>query len=230
MSKIETAISDLKRYNNNYIKSDILKQTNEKIWEYPEFSEWPGSIGNHHSYKGGLVVHTEEVWRYALNTALNFEVDLDVLFTAILWHDLAKIWDYKANRINSLCEKVGEHSLLPYIHASTLKNCCSEFVPVELIPKAKSYTKDARLTQTQWEKTDYHANVHHITGSIAEFTRHALNLGLDRVTLEKVQHCIAGHHGYPEWRSPVTPKSLEAKILHHSDMLSAFHGGTKDGL
>lgn len=200
MSKIDNVISDLKRYNNNYIKSDILKKTNEKIWEYPEFSQWPGSIGNHHRYNGGLVVHTEEVWRYALNTASLFDADLDVLFTAILWHDLGKIWDYKH------VDKNGDIIITK--------------------PADDGSDKDEYC----WVKTDYHALIHHITGSVSEFTRHALNFDLDRYTLEKVQHCIAGHHGYPEWRSPVTPKSLEAKILHHSDMLSAFHGGTKDEL
>lgn len=223
MNKIESSISDLKRYNNNYIQSDILKKTNEKIWDYPEFSEWPGSIGNHHSYKGGLVVHTEEVWRYALNTAMSLEVDLDVLFTAILWHDLAKIWDYK---------KVGLH---PEAIIQTVGITKSIVKFAENGKEETNFTNPENFSKINpngdvYVKTDYHANIHHITGSIAEFTRHALNLGLDRVTLEKIQHCMAGHHGYPEWRSPVTPKSIEAIILHYSDMLSATHGGTKDGL
>ena len=207
MNKIESAISDLKRYNSNYIKSNILKEVNNKIWDYKEFSLWPGSIGKHHRYEGGLVIHTHEVWKYALNTAMEFEVDLDILFTAILWHDLAKVWDYKK-------ETIKESSVPFVVYNSKEVDVINVPYPVKL----------------DWVKTDYHANVHHITGSIAEFTRHALNLGLDRDTLEKVQHCIAGHHGFPEWRSPVTPKSIEAIIMHYSDMLSATHGRTKDEL
>lgn len=180
---IEAATNNLKRINDNYINSNILRKVNNKIWKYPEFSQWPASIGNHHGYEGGLVIHTDEVLRYAMNTSAEFEVDLDVLYTAILWHDLAKIWDYK---------------LIQYKDAGNF-----------------------------FEKSDYHSNIHHITGSIAEFTRHALNGRLDRCTLEKIQHCMAGHHGYPEYRSPVTPKSVEAIILHYSDMLSATHGKTK---
>lgn len=203
---IETAIGNLKRINDNYVRSDILKQVNNKIWDYPEFVQWPGSIGKHHSYEGGLVIHTEEVWRYALNTSAEFEVDLDVLFTAILWHDLAKIYDYKEVAYNEIRDIVG---------FSTCKFTSKE--------KDKVITPETIV----WIKSDYHSNIHNITGSIAEFTRHALNLELDRCTLEKIQHCMAGHHGFPEFRSPVTPKSIEAIILHYSDMLSATHGKTK---
>ncbi len=213
MSKIENAISDLKRYNSNYIKSNILKEVNNKIWDYKEFSLWPGSIGKHHSYEGGLIVHTHEVWKYALNTAMEFEVDLDILFTSILWHDLAKIWDYK----------------------KTVKKVAGNILPKDFVSFGEekcigSLYGDNVKHMVGYEKSNYHSHIHHITGSIAEFSRHALNLGLDRDTLEKVQHCIAGHHGFPEWRSPVTPKSIEAIIMHFSDMLSATHGRTKDEL
>ena len=207
----ETAIGNLKRINDNYISSDILRKVNSKIWEYPEFTRWPGSIGKHHSYEGGLVVHTEEVWKYALNTSSEFEVDLDILFTSILWHDLAKIWDYKvAVKSNWIAD-----GLFPERHVLT------EGVQ-EITRGGFTYEADEA-----WIKSDYHANIHHITGSIAEFTRHALNEGVDRSIVEKVQHCMAGHHGFPEFRSPVTPKSVEAIILHYSDMLSATHGKTR---
>lgn len=200
MMKAQQAKDNLKRINDNYVRSDILKQVNNKIWDYSEFVQWPGSIGKHHSYEGGLVIHTEEVWRYALNTSAEFDADLDVLFAAILWHDLAKIFDYK---------ELNEKDEIYY-----------EFIddkePIRITKKGQ-----------RWTKSDYHSHIHHITGSIAEFTRHALNLELDRCTLEKIQHCMAGHHGFPEFRSPVTPKSIEAIILHYSDMLSATHGKTK---
>lgn len=201
----ETAIGNLKRINDNYISSDILRKVNSKIWEYPEFAQWPGSIGKHHSYEGGLVIHTDEVLRYAMNTSAEFEVDLDVLYTAILWHDLAKIWDYKE------------------VKYSSLKINFIETGPFAVRDNDKLIQNDTLV----WAKSDYHSNIHHITGSVTEFTRHALNEGLDRSTLEKIQHCMAGHHGYPEYRSPVTPKSVEAIILHYSDMLSATHGKTK---
>lgn len=199
MTDKEQSIFNLKHINSNYLRSDILKRVNNLIWDYKEFTQWPGSIDKHHSYPGGLVIHTDEVWNYALNTASNFDVDLDVLFTSILWHDLAKIWDYKFVRLTTIC--------------------------LDVVKGVGPYEIDGNAGL--FIKSDYHANVHHITGSIAEFTRHALNEGLDRSTLEKIQHCIAGHHGFPEWRSPVTPKSIEAILLHYSDTLSALHGKTK---
>ena len=194
MSEIRQSIETLKRFNENYVNSSFLRLINGQIWKYPEFCEWPGSIGKHHSYKGGLLAHTAEVFKYAITISSDFEVDMDILFTSILWHDLAKIFDYKLMRLID----------------------CS--LPEKFVEKDLEYI---------WIKSDYHSNIHHITGSIAEFTRHALDLGLDRCTLEKIQHCMAGHHGYPEWRSPVTPKSLEAIICHQADMLSATYGKTK---
>jgi 3'-5' exoribonuclease len=61
-----------------------------------KFLVWPGSIGQHHAYEGGLVVHTAEVLRYALKSAESFPgADLDVLRLAALWHDAAKTRDYE---------------------------------------------------------------------------------------------------------------------------------------
>lgn len=36
-----------------------------------------------------------------------------------------------------------------------------------------------------------------------------------------IKHCILSHHGKHEWRSPVTPQTPEAYILHTADMLSS---------
>lgn len=42
-----------------------------------------------------------------------------------------------------------------------------------------------------------------------------------------LSHLIASHHGRLEWGSPVEPKTKEAIILHHADMLS-FQGNVID--
>lgn len=36
-----------------------------------------------------------------------------------------------------------------------------------------------------------------------------------------IKHCILSHHGKHEWKSPVTPQTPEAYILHTADMLSS---------
>lgn len=35
-----------------------------------------------------------------------------------------------------------------------------------------------------------------------------------------ISHCILAHHGRLEWNSPVEPQTIEAAILHHSDVIS----------
>lgn len=37
----------------------------------------------------------------------------------------------------------------------------------------------------------------------------------------RLLHCILSHHGQLEWGSPVTPKTVEAVILHNCDMIEA---------
>lgn len=55
-----------------------------------------GTDHSHHSYKGGLVVHTAEVMQTALAMASTpaFVADPQILTIAALWHDYAKIHDY----------------------------------------------------------------------------------------------------------------------------------------
>ena len=63
-----------------------------------KFWEWPGSENHHHCQEGGLAEHTVEVVRYALHIARlveNKKPDLEIIIVAGLWHDYAKIWDYK---------------------------------------------------------------------------------------------------------------------------------------
>lgn len=140
---------------------------------YPEFWTHTASEGFHHAFNQGLIVHTLEVTHNAVHIAkLCNNIDLNVLVTAALWHDVAKIWDYK---------KVGD----------------------------------------EWKKTWYHGNIHHISGSNAEFTASAIKYGVDRPTIQEIQHCILAHHGCKEFNSVRVPNSIEAVVLHQADMISA---------
>ena len=62
-----------------------------------EFAACPASRGYHHAGPGGLAVHTAEVLRFALAAAapLGRLVNLQVLGTACVWHDWAKIHEYR---------------------------------------------------------------------------------------------------------------------------------------
>ena len=165
----------------NEITDEKLKRVCLEILNYEDFWNWTASKGKHHCFEKGLVIHTLEVTEIALHTSKIFEnCNDDILITACLWHDLAKIWEYK-----------------------------------------KRFDDEGKFQF--WDKTDYHGKIHHISGSTAEFTAVAMKYDVDRETIQKVQHCIVSHHGRPEWGSPRIPESVEALILHQSDMLSAMY-------
>lgn len=185
----------------NQIKNKNLKDCCNHIFLYGDFFKWPGAIGFHHAYEEGLYYHTVEVVNYALDKALSFPwVDTDVLIAAGLWHDIAKIWDYQLVSIFN----------------------------DEDLPKRYLLAGDRGVYKDVWINGDFHKKVHHITGSNCEFTHHALSYGVDRETIQKVQHCIASHHGRKEFGSPIEPQTLEAYILSQADMLSAQFGAWKN--
>lgn len=186
-----------------YIKNERLAKACEEINNYQEFKTWPASLGHHHAFEGGLQTHTEEVVEYAVQIAklkLDREANLDILVAAALWHDVAKIWDY--------------------------------LYEVGCIPPAWAGEKfladqEGMYIKGHWLPSKYHKEVHHINGSCAEFTAAALKHGVDRKTIQQVQHAILAHHGpNRDWGSPVKPISVEALILHQADNLSALCGRT----
>jgi 3'-5' exoribonuclease len=65
------------------------------VLDHPRFSTHCGSTDKHHSYPGGLVVHTCEVASYALHMAQMFpDADQDAVLTAAIFHDFMKVEDY----------------------------------------------------------------------------------------------------------------------------------------
>jgi 3'-5' exoribonuclease len=61
----------------------------------PTFVTQYGSSGKHHSYPGGLAMHTLEVTQFALKMAEMLPMaDTDVVATAAIFHDYTKIKEY----------------------------------------------------------------------------------------------------------------------------------------
>ena len=59
------------------------------------FKEWTAAWERHHAFPGGLLVHTVNVAKKCLVIAgLEPEVDVDLLLTAALLHDIAKVKEY----------------------------------------------------------------------------------------------------------------------------------------
>lgn len=183
------------------IKNLELHNACEVLLSYPEFLEAPAALHFHHSYRGGLLAHTLEVTELALRMAeAHPQVNTDVLIAAALWHDLAKIYEYKLARF----------------HDGRAR------------PKRFLIQEQGDDYEDLWFITDYGNLIHHINGSNAEFVVAAANHGVSREIRDAVSHCILSHHGpMKEWGSPIAPQTLEAILLHQADMQSAQFGATK---
>ena len=165
-----------------------------------DFFNFPASTGIHHAYVGGLATHTLEVMEYALNYRHQFpEANFDIILTAAIWHDYAKIWDYELRWIPN---------------AELPKN----YVKLDEIDGlSKVYVTNYKYKNT----------IHHVSGSTAEFTAAAASFGVQRGLIMAVQHAILAHHGRKEWGTVKDPQTLEAWILHSSDYSSSHFGPRK---
>lgn len=76
--------------------------------------------------------------------------------------------------------------------------------------------------------SEHYSNIRHVQGSAMEFVVQARKLGLHHDIENRVVHCLIAHHGRPEWGSPVEPRTVEAMLLHHADMMSAKFGASKN--
>lgn len=70
------------------------------------------------------------------------------------------------------------------------------------------FTEDGRL-------------VGHIVRAIVSVELAAAELDFPEDKLRELVHLIASHHGSLEWGSPVTPKTIEAVLLHQVDLLDS---------
>ncbi|HYH05069.1 MAG TPA: HD domain-containing protein, partial [Bacillota bacterium] len=92
------------------------------------------------------------------------------------------------------------------------------------IGKIEAYKWDGCII----EESDRGKLLGHIVLSLGILTDYAGFEGtISREKYFLLSHLIASHHGRLEWGSPVEPKTREAVILHHADMLS-FQGNVID--
>lgn len=191
----------------NLIQDANLRAATLEILNYENFFDWPASLGAHHGYEGGLAIHTLEVVENAEKFLSIFpQADKDVVLAAALWHDVAKVWDYE---------------IVKYSEQEQQK------VKKKLWRKTAHNLDGSYFGDYFWVNTDFHAHIHHIQGSFAEFTHHARNNKVDNSLILKVQTCILSHHGRKEWGSVIEPQNLEARIVSDADYYSAHFGATK---
>ena len=104
------------------IKNPILKKLLTRIFEdnnvKSKYIECPSSIDQHHSYKYGNLQHTISMIRI-LNELEKFynrnaNLDVDLIYTGILLHDIGKIKEFSLN--NNLPIRLNAMGLIGHIH------------------------------------------------------------------------------------------------------------------
>lgn len=100
--------------------------SNESIRE--KFITSPAAKIHHHNYKGGLLVHTNEVISICDNLSKIYEqIDRDLLLTGAILHDIGKIETYELNENNVI--SINDKGILMdhiYIGASLIEQFCTK--------------------------------------------------------------------------------------------------------
>ncbi|RMH00151.1 MAG: HD domain-containing protein [Chloroflexi bacterium] len=120
----------------------------------------------------------------------------------------------------AIAKKLAEH--YPYVN----KDLLLAGVLLHDMGKTAEYTTDGAFAYTEDGLL-----VGHIIRAIAMIERAAAQLGtVSEEDLRHLVHLVASHHGTLEWGSPVTPKTLEAILLHQIDLLDSRVQGFFDHL
>jgi 3'-5' exoribonuclease len=80
--------SYIKKINNKYLKmlvTSVYKEYKSKLLTHP------ASIVMHHNYRSGLLEHTLSMVQLGILLAKHYKVDIDLLMTGILLHDIGKV-------------------------------------------------------------------------------------------------------------------------------------------
>ena len=211
---------NLKVLEQHYTKWERLKRAKGVLWSMlsleaqrvckslfddPKFMYYPASKhyrdrdgklkpGKHHCWPGGLIQHKTEVLRNALAAAHHYDIDRVVLECGCLFHDSGKLDEYGVTVTKS-------H--LTFSEGGTTPVLAGEGVHFEA-----TSTREPRLNS-------------HLPLSIARWAKAAEDASeLSSPQYDHVMHLIVSHHGFRMWGSPDAPRTMEAVLLHHADVLS----------
>lgn len=100
-SHIEYLINTIKEIENKELKNVLVSVFEDEVI-FDKFITAPAAKKHHHNYKGGLLVHTNEVVEICKTISTIYEdIDSDLLITGAILHDIGKIetYDYKTEKI-----------------------------------------------------------------------------------------------------------------------------------
>ena len=117
----------------NAVKNTYLKNVLGRVIEIygSEYKVYPAGTSVHHSYRGGLLQHTLSVAELAYLIGNRFSnIDIDLILTGALLHDIGKIFEYNEDGSISDIGKYRDHIS---IGVEIISNICRDLeVPEEL--------------------------------------------------------------------------------------------------
>jgi len=97
----------------NISNPHLLKLTDLFAKNYKDkFKRHYGAQKVHHAYLGGLLKHTHSMVKFAVLTGKHYELDLDILLTGTLFHDVGKMFEFS---ISPNVELTAEGGLVGHI-------------------------------------------------------------------------------------------------------------------
>lgn len=84
------AVTELKELANSYIKSGTLREIVLSFVLDARFALAPGGSSHHHTFEGGLAIHTLEV----VETVISMTNANENAVAAAMMHDFAKVYEY----------------------------------------------------------------------------------------------------------------------------------------
>lgn len=176
----------------NKIHFDFMMQCLNSI-DQRKLIACPAATHVHHSFQGGLLVHTAEVLELCRSIAETSSrrydfINKDVLYTSAILHDIGKIETYYVSDLG-VSKQITSEKTIGHI-----------FYGMSLVK------------------------------SNAELFNNSNENKLDDDFVHEVMHCIASHHGQPEFGSIKPCLSVEAGILSRVDYLSSRNGMVESAL
>ena len=117
IKKFEVLMSEIKDKDYKILLKNVFD--NDEIRE--DFYTYPATIGLNHSYKYGLLQHTVEVTETSLLLGEYYkDIDLDLLSTGALLHDIGKLQSFDYDDSNSRVIETDWERLLGHLSISSL--------------------------------------------------------------------------------------------------------------
>ena len=121
-------VFDFSLKNTDLKKPKIVKELCNIVLKNDRFWTAPASVNKHHSFEGGLAVHTAQVFATALTASECYYLDFkfEEVLVASVWHDYMKIQDYKYDGLeytqeNGKFVKTRHYALLNHLAASAME-------------------------------------------------------------------------------------------------------------